>query len=72
MRVWRIEDYAVLYLLYINNFAYEKLPDHNGQSWYRVIGCPVPYNGSIELPGGFVIESHGVELRAARKEQSKR
>ena len=69
MRIWRIEDYAVLYLLYMNNFAYEKLPDWQGQSWYRVLGCPIPNDGSIELSDGFVIEAHGMELRATKKEQ---
>lgn len=74
MKTWCINEYAVLYLLHINGYRYEQLrsPGPIGDSWY-VCDLPIDLNGSIELPGGFVIEAiHGVELRATRKEQSKR
>ena len=70
MKFWYVPDYAVLYLLYISGIHYEKRwPD-----WYH-IDWPVAFNDRYELPGGFAIETvvrGGVELRATRKEQSKR
>lgn len=74
MKTWRINEYAVLYLLYVNGFHYEQLrsPGPIGDTLY-ITDLPIEDNGSHELPGGFVIRAiDGVELRAARKEQSKR
>lgn len=70
MRTWLINDYAVLYLLHINGYHYEpwRSPGPVGDCWYST-DLPIDLNGSIELPGGFVIKAiNGVELRATRKE----
>lgn len=68
MRTWFIDDYAVLYLLHVNGFRHEQLRP----SWYNT-DLPIEDRGRYELPGGFVIEAiYSVELRATRKEQSKR
>jgi len=74
MKTWRIHEYAVLYLLWLNGFHYEQLrsPGPIGDTLY-VTDLPIEDNGSIELPGGFVIRAiHGVELRAARIVKEKR
>jgi len=74
MRTWRINDYAVLYLLWLNGYHCERIQFAGpaGDTWHTT-DFPIDLNGRVELPGGFVIEAiHGVELRATRKEQSKR
>ena len=76
LRSWLINDYAVLYLLYINGFVCRK---HgfalNPKSmlvfdWY-LSDIPIDGNEHYELPDGFIIEAHaGIELKATKRDTS--
>lgn len=76
LRSWIINDYAVLYLLYVNGFICKK----HGFAWnprMEIVAdrylsdIPIEGNERYELPDGFIIEAHrGIELRASKREAS--
>lgn len=73
MRIWFIDDYVVLYLLYVSGYRCERVRSDGpiGEFWY-ISDLPIDLNGSIEFPAGFVIKAiYGVELRATKKSEEK-